>query len=56
MSDVENITGTVIQGVGLAMVAGVSMKAMKAIEKSISHSQRRSKKYKKIDPYNYWVK
>lgn len=56
MEDISGITNAVYQGVGLGILAGVSMHTLKVIEKNLSHDKRRSKKYKKGNPYNYWIK
>ena len=56
MEDTSGITNAVYQGVGLGILAGISMHTLKTIEKGLNHDNRRKRKYKRGTPYNYWVK
>jgi hypothetical protein len=57
--DIQNIKDIAFQGVGLGILAGVTMQTMKIVEKSVHHNKRRNKKYKYGNAYNYsnyWIK
>jgi len=54
-SDTSGIISAVYQGVGLGIIAGISLHTLKTIEKSLEHNNRRKKKNININPYNYWI-